>query len=68
MSASSRNLKADEAREEPKKLSFVCVLHEILNGLVYAMSNQLYIDSLLPKEQAGFRGEKSTVDRAILLT
>ena len=45
----------------------LCVSYKILEGLIYARVEPL-IDPLLPKEQAGFRGGKSTVDQVVLLT
>ena len=41
--------------------------HWILERLIYARVEPL-IDPLLPKEQAGFRRGKSTVDQVVLLT
>ena len=45
----------------------LCVPYKILEKLIYARVEPL-IDSLLPKEQAGFRRGKSTVDQVVLLT
>ena len=42
-------------------------LYKILERLIYARVEPL-IDLLLPKEQAGFRRGKSTVDQVVLLT
>ena len=44
-----------------------CVSNKILKRLIYARVEPL-IDPLLPKEQAGFRRGKSTVDQVVLLT
>ena len=41
--------------------------YKILDWLIYARVEPL-IDRLLPKEQAGFRHRKSTVDQVVLLT
>ena len=43
-------------------ISLLCVPYKILKRLIYAR------DPLLPKEQAGFRRGKSTVDQVVLLT
>ena len=48
-------------------ISLLCVPYKILERLNYARVEPL-IDLLLPKEQAGFRREKSTVDQVVLLT
>ena len=50
-----------------RPISLLCVLYEILERLIYARFEPL-IDPLLPKEQAGFRRGKSTVDQVVLLT
>ena len=50
-----------------RPISLLCVLYEILERLIYARVEPL-IDPLLPKEQAGFRRRKSTVDQVVLLT
>ena len=55
--------------EDPKRyrpISLLCVPYKILEELIYARVEPL-IDPLLPKEQAGFRRGKSTVDQAVLL-
>ena len=46
-------------------ISLLC--YKILKRLIYARVEPL-IDPLLPKEQAGFRRGKSTVDQVVLLT
>ena len=48
-------------------ISLLCVSYKILEKLIYARVEPL-IDPLLPKEQAGFRRGKSTVDQVVLLT
>ena len=45
----------------------LCVPYKILKRVIYARV-ELLIDPLLPKEQAGFRRGKSTVDQVVLLT
>ena len=50
-----------------RPISLLCVPYKILERLVYAPIEPL-IDLLLPKEQAGFRRGKSTVDQVVLLT
>ena len=56
--------------EDPKSyrpISLLCVPYKILERLIYARVEPL-VDPLLPKEQAGFRRGKSTVDQVVLLT
>ena len=48
-------------------ISLPCLPYKILERLIYALVEPL-IDSLLPKEQVGFRRGKSTVDQVVLLT
>ena len=50
-----------------RPISLLCVPYKILERLIYARVEPL-IDSLLPKEQAGFQRGKSTVDQVVLLT
>ena len=50
-----------------RPISLLRVPYKILEKLVYARVEPL-IDPLLPKEQAGFRRGKSTVDQVVLLT
>ena len=50
-----------------RPISLLCVPYKILERLIYARV-ELLIDPLLPKEQAGFRRGKSTVDNVLLLT
>ena len=48
-------------------ISLLYVPYKILESLIYARVEPL-INPLLPKEQAGFRRGKSTVDQVVLLT
>ena len=70
-SACGRDPKTRKARGGPKELSTdisaLCVLYKIREKLIYAHVEPL-VDPLLPKEQAGFRRGKSTVDQVVLLT
>ena len=50
-----------------RPISLLCVLYGIFERLIYARV-ELLIDPLLPKERAGFRRGKSTVDQVLLLT
>ena len=50
-----------------KILSLLCIPYKILERLIYARVEPL-IDALLPKQQAGFRRGKSTVDQVVVLT
>ena len=50
-----------------RAISLLCVPCKVLERLIYARIEPL-IDPLLPKEQAGFRSGKSTVDQVVLLT
>ena len=50
-----------------RPISLLCIPYKILERLIYARVEPL-IDPLLPKEQAGFRRGKSTVDQVVLLT
>ena len=50
-----------------RPISPLCVSYKILERLIYARVEPL-IDLLLPKEHAGFRRGKSTVDQVVLLT
>ena len=50
-----------------RPISLLCVPYKILKRLIYAHIEPS-IDPLLPKEQAGFRCGRSTVDQVVLLT
>ena len=50
-----------------RPISLFCVPYKILERIIYARVKPL-IDPLLPKEQAGFRRGKSTIDQVVLLT
>ena len=50
-----------------RPIPLLFVAYKILERLIYARVEPL-IDPLLPKEQAGFRCGKSTVDQVVLLT
>ena len=50
-----------------RPISLLCVPYKILERLIYARVKPL-VDPLLPKEQAGSRRGKSTVDQVVLLT
>ena len=56
--------------EDPKSyrpISLLCVPYKILERLIYTCVEPI-VDPLLPREQAGFRRGRSTVDQAFLLT
>ena len=53
--------------ESYRPISLLCVPYKILERLIYSRIEPL-VDPLLPKEQAGFRRGKSTVDQVVLLT
>ena len=50
-----------------RPISLLCFPYKILERLIYARVKPL-IDPLLPKQQAGFRRGKSTIDQNVLLT
>jgi len=50
-----------------RSISLLCVPCKILERLIYARVETI-IDLLPPREQAGFRHERSTVDLVTLLT
>ena len=55
--------------EDPKNyrpISLPCVPYKILKRLIYNRVESI-VDLLLPKEQAGFRHGKFTVNRVVLL-
>ena len=68
-SARSRDPKTSKARGAPKELSndisALCPLQDSREA--YLRRAEPLIDPLLPKEQAGFRRGKSTVDQVVLL-
>ena len=56
--------------EDPKSyrpISLLCVPYMILERLIHARVEPI-VDPLLPREQAGFRRGRSTVDQSVLLT
>ena len=56
--------------EDPKSyrsLSMLCVPYKILERLIYNRVEPI-VDPLLPREQAGFRHGKSTMDQIVLLS
>ena len=62
--------KPKKPAEDPKSyrpISLLGVSYKILERLIHAHVESI-VDLLLPKEQAGFRQEKSTVDQTVLLT
>ena len=63
----SQNQESPWGTKELRPISLLCVSYKILERLIYARVEPL-IDPLLPKEQAGFRRGKSTVDQVVLLT
>ena len=56
--------------EDPRSyrpISLLCVPYKILERLIYARVEPV-VDPFLPREQAGFRHGRSTVDQVTLLT
>ena len=56
--------------EDPKSyrpISLLCVPYKILERLIHARVEPI-VDPLLPREQAGFRRGRSTVNQTVLLT
>ena len=56
--------------KDPKSyhpISLLCVPYKILERLIYTRIEPI-VDPLLPREQAGFRQGRSTVDQTVLLT
>ena len=56
--------------EDPKSyrpISLLCAPYKILERLIYTRIEPI-VDPLLPREQAGFRQGRSTVDQTVLLT
>ena len=63
-------LKPDKPIDDPKgyrPISLLCVPYKIMERLLHARLDPV-IDPKLPKDQAGFRRGKSTVDQVTLLT
>ena len=60
-----KSTKRDPKSYQP--ISLLCVPYKILERLIYARVEPI-IGLLLPKEQAGFRRGKSTVDQVVQLT
>ena len=63
-------LKPKEPEEDPKSyrpIFLLCVPYKILERLIHIRVEPI-IDPQLPKEQAGFQHERSTVDQTVLLT
>ena len=62
--------KPKKPAEDPKSyrpISLICVPYKILERLIHARDERI-VDPLLPREQAEFRRERSTVDQTGLLT
>ena len=62
--------KPNKPEGDPKSyrpISLLCIPFKILERLIYARVEPI-IDPLLPKEQAGFRRGRSTVDQVTLMT
>ena len=56
--------------EDPKSycpISLLCVPYKIFERLIHARVEPI-VDQLLPREQAGLRRGRSTVDQTVLLT
>ena len=69
-SACSRYSESNKACKDPKSywtISLLSVPNKILDRLIYVYVDSIN-NSLLPKEQAGFRSQKSTVYQVVLLT
>ena len=63
-------LKPMKPVEDPKSyrpISLLCVPYKILERLIYTRIEPI-VDPLLPREQAGFRQGRSTVDQTVPLT
>ena len=50
-----------------RPISLLCVPYKILERLIYTRIEPI-VDPLLPREQAGFRQGRSTIDQTVLLT
>ena len=62
--------KPKKPTEDPKSyrsISLLCVPYKILERLTHSRVEHI-VDPLLPREQAGFRRGRSTVDQTVLLT
>ena len=62
--------KPNKPVEDPRSyrpISLLCVPYKILERLIYARVEPI-VDPWLPREQAGFRQGRSTVDQTTLLT
>ena len=55
-----------EGPKSYRPISLLCVLYKILERLIYNRVESI-VELLLPREQAGFRHRKSTVDQIVLL-
>ena len=63
----SKPSKSLENPQSYRPISLLCVPYNILERLIYNRVEPMF-DLFLPKERAGFRHGKSTVDQVILLT
>ena len=60
-------MKPVEDSKSYRSISLLCVPYKILERLIYTRIEPI-VDPLLPREQAGFRQGRSTVDQTVLLT
>ena len=63
-------VKPSKPVEDPQSYHLIfllCIPYKILEQMIYNLVEPI-VDPLLPKEQAGFRHGKSTVDQVVLLT
>ena len=60
-------MKPAQDPQELSSISSLCVFYKILERLIYTRIEPI-VDPLLPREQAGFRQGRSTVDQTVLLT
>ena len=65
--AISKPMKLVEEHKSYRPISLFCVPYKILERLIYTRIEPI-VDPLLPREQAGFRQGRSTVDQTVLLT
>ena len=56
-----------EGSKSYRSISLLCIPYKILERLIQARVEPI-VDPLLPREQAGFRRGRSTVDQTVLLT